>query len=348
MTFIRLLAVVVLWPIAAHSEEPKPLFLEAAPLKAVLSAPMRQLNKQKRSDERMFLPGHWSYVNSEGVTNRLDISVRTRGVFRRANCRQPPLQLNFKKKAVRKTLFAGQDRLKLVVPCARGDAYQQQLYLEFLAYQLYDVVSDGPAFSTRLLDLSYVDTEKKTKPRSLPAFVIEDHGDLAKRHGYKVPQIRDIRVSQLAPDQTARLELFQYMIGNTDYSTVAPGIKGECCHNVKLLRDADDERSYTPVPYDFDSAGIVNAPYARPSEKLPITSVRKRLYIGRCKDPVHLESAAAHFLARQANVFAAVENAAGLTDKNRKKARVYLKRFFDIIADEKRRQLHLHKACREK
>ncbi len=348
MTLIRLIALFLLWPTVAYSEEPKPLFLEVAPLKAVLSAPMRQLSKQKRSDERMFLPGHWSYMSSDGVSHRLDVSVRTRGVFRRANCRQPPLQLNFKKKEVRETLFAGQDRLKLVVPCARADAYQQQLYLEFLAYQLYAVVSDGPAFSTRLLDLSYVDTEKKAKPLSMPAFVIEDHGDLAKRHGYKVPKIRDTRASQLDPDQTARLELFQFMIGNTDYSTVAPGIKGECCHNVKLLRDADNEQSYTPVPYDFDSAGIVDAPYARPSEKLPITSVRKRLFIGRCKDPVHLESASAHFLERQASVYAAVDNAVGLSNKNRKKARIYLNRFFDIIADEKRRNLHLHKACRRK
>jgi len=36
------------------------------------------------------------------------------------------------------------------------------------------------------------------------------------------------------------------------------------------------------VPYDFDHAGIVNTPYAKPAEQLKMTSIRQRRYRGYC------------------------------------------------------------------
>ena len=51
--------------------------------------------------------------------------------------------------------------------------------------------------------------------------------------------------------------------------------------NIKLI--APDSLS-TPitVPYDFDHAGIVNAPYAQPAEELQMSSIRQRRYRGYC------------------------------------------------------------------
>lgn len=341
----KFLFVIALSPLIAEGKDAHPLFQSDAALKSVLSVPLRQLLKQRKTDERLFLPGHWSYVDEDGTQKRLSISVRTRGVFRRANCMQPPLQLNFKKNEVKQTLFDGQDKLKLVGPCRKGANYQQMVLLENIAYQLYNAVNDGPSFATRILDLGYVDTEKKIKPSSVTAFVIEDESDLAKRHGLKAPSVKGILNSQLEPNQTAIFELFQFMIGNTDFSTLHAGAGRDCCHNVKLLKNADDGK-FIPVPYDFDSAGIVDAPYAHPSDSLPISSVRKRHYMGRCRAPEFLKSAVARFVEKKADLYAVVEKAEGLSEKSRTTTVTYLNQFFDIIQNEKQLKRHLIDRCR--
>jgi hypothetical protein len=77
------------------------------------------------------------------------------------------------------------------------------------------------------------------------------------------------------------VSIFQYMIGNSDFS-----ITGQ--HNVKVLSLASNAaQGYTPVPYDFDYVGLVNATYAVPSiqgQNLGIDHVRERYYIGACRD----------------------------------------------------------------
>ena len=58
--------------------------------------------------------------------------------------------------------------------------------------------------------------------------------------------------------------LFEYMIGNTDWSTYA-------LHNMELVRKEDGD--HLPIPYDFDFSGLVNTIYANPDPKLGIASV---------------------------------------------------------------------------
>jgi hypothetical protein len=52
-------------------------------------------------------------------------------------------------------------------------------------------------------------------------------------------------------------------------------------HNIKLLAP-DSNTVPSAVPYDFDQAGIVDAPYARPAEQLQLRSVKERRYRGYC------------------------------------------------------------------
>jgi len=48
---------------------------------------------------------------------------------------------------------------------------------------------------------------------------------------------------------------------------------------------------YTPVPYDFDYSGLVDAYYAEPGETLGISSVTQRYYLGPCaEDEAFLKS----------------------------------------------------------
>ena len=71
--------------------------------------------------------------------------------------------------------------------------------------------------------------------------------------------------------QMTMVAIFEYMIGNTDWSV--PGN-----HNVKLIMSTTDSlhRPYA-IPYDFDYSGFVNTDYAVPDEQLSIASVRERL-----------------------------------------------------------------------
>ncbi len=69
--------------------------------------------------------------------------------------------------------------------------------------------------------------------------------------------------------------LFEYMIGNTDFSIWA-------LHNVRIVQKPDAHAAIA-VPYDFDLSGLVHAPYATPDRRLGLRSVVDRLYRGPCR-----------------------------------------------------------------
>ncbi len=70
------------------------------------------------------------------------------------------------------------------------------------------------------------------------------------------------------------MAVFEYLIGNTDWSV-------QYLQNVKLLAK-DSFAIASTVAYDFDHAGIVGAPYAKPADELLMSSTRERRYRGYC------------------------------------------------------------------
>jgi hypothetical protein len=101
--------------------------------------------------------------------------------------------------------------------------------------------------------------------------------------------------ADLDPFQDALFGVFEYFIGNTDFS-----IGG--LHNVELL--FDPQGVVSPVAYDFDFAGAVNARYAIPDPKLNIPSVRQRLFRGYCADPAQYEKVFALFNEKRSAIYA--------------------------------------------
>ena len=87
----------------------------------------------------------------------------------------------------------------------------------------------------RLATVDYAEANGKVSA-SRWGFFIEDLDDAARRNGMTPAQVGDrILSSQLDPRQAARVALFQYMIGNLDWSMRA-GPQGEgCCHNSRLM-----------------------------------------------------------------------------------------------------------------
>ena len=87
------------------------------------------------------------------------------------------------------------------------------------------------------------------------------------------------RTNQITDQGTDRLQMtlvsiFEYMIGNTDWSVFAS-------HNIKLLLSKSDSFHVSiRIPYDFDYSGFVNTDYAIPDPRLNISNVRERVYRG--------------------------------------------------------------------
>jgi hypothetical protein len=118
------------------------------------------------------------------------------------------------------------------------------------------------------------------------------------------------------------MALFMYMIGNSDFS-----ITGR--HNAKLLGFTDfGTRGYTPVPYDFDYSGLVNASYAVPGENLGISSVRERYYLGPCREDQDYQLAIKHLAEHREEILAMIQEFPHLNSKVKNQMVGYLESYF--------------------
>jgi hypothetical protein len=330
---------------SATANDKDPLFQDHATLKAVLSAPISQAYAQRDSDVRLYLPGQWTYLDENGETQRLDVSIRVRGNFRKEYCELPPLRLNFKKSQVKGTLFKGQDKLKLVAPCQHGLESQQKLLLEYMAYRIYEILTDR-SFGTRLIRLSYVDTDEKLSSWTDLAFVIEDEKDLTKRLGLDEVRVAQNEFDELDQDSTALAELFQLLISNHDYSVMQGGQGEYCCHNSFMLVDKARADKRIPIPFDFDMSGLVDANYAAPPSHLPIRRVRTRFYRGLCQPADVMDNAVAHMLSRKDEIMTLLETHPDLSRRSRSRNVKYVEEFFAILEDEAQLQQQVLGRCR--
>ncbi|MGI9236176.1 MAG: hypothetical protein ACR2QZ_02205 [Woeseiaceae bacterium] len=340
-----LMIVAITASFSAIAAEKKPLFQDDSVIKAVLTAPIAQAYSQRDQDVRIYLPGQWTYSSADGTNERLDVSIRTRGLFRRKNCQLPPLQLNFKKKQVKKTLFAGQNKLKVVSPCQDGAKSQQHVVLEYLAYRTFEILTER-SFGTRLVRISYVDSDEKRQPWTDLAFVIEDDKDMAKRNGLARLKVVENRFDQMEHTSSALVDLFQFLIANNDYSILQSADGRECCHNSEILALSDNADVRIPVPYDFDLSGLVNTKYAAPPSHVPIRFVRTRYYRGLCQPEGVLDDTIRHVQSKREQILDLYRNIRELEPTTKKKTVKYMEEFFEVLDDPKERQKKLHERCR--
>ena len=326
-----LLLLALAGPVAAADRAP--LFQETEVIKAVLTAPIAQAYEQRDQEVRLYFPGQFTYINNEGESQRLDVSIRTRGNFRREYCARPPLQLNFKKSQVKGTQFKKQDKLKLVAPCHAGPTAQQYVLREYLAYRIYEILAER-SFGTRLMRLSYVDSDEKLGSWTDLVFVIEDDDDLAKRSGLDKVRVGFNEFDQLDQTTTALVDLFQLMIGNNDYSLIS-GPDGEyCCHNIENFADEQTVDKRIPIPFDFDMSGLVYADYAAPPSHLPIKSVRTRYYRGLCQPQEVLDAAVEKIRSSRGEIMALVDQVEGLSKMASRQSSKYLSSYFEFLDDK--------------
>ena len=120
-----------------------------------------------------------------------------------------------------RSTWAGSDKLKLVTHCRKGSTtYSQAVLSEHLAYRIFNLLTDA-SFRVRLMRITYVDTDRKDRAYSTFAFVIEHKKQLAKRLGLKINESPKSEVRFLDARHTNLSSIYQYLIGNTDFSRFA-------------------------------------------------------------------------------------------------------------------------------
>ena len=331
-----------------------PLFESDNLLHITVEVPLKALLNQRggvRYDEPLEIPyldGSLIYESEGQESVVLNIRVKARGHTRRMSevCDFPPIWINFEKPNVKGTVFQGQNKLKLVTHCSEsGTAYKQFVLKEYLAYRTYNLLTDR-SFRARLAKVTYIDSVGRRKAITRYGFFIEDEKKMANRNRSEKVRINKVTREMYEAVSLNLLEIFEFMIGNLDFSLLMAEPGSRCCHNARLIRHPEIDDLVLPIPYDFDHAGIVAAPYARPPKSLKMRSVKQRLYRGYCHSDGILEANIEFFNAQKNAVFDLWKNAPGLNTQTRKESLDYLKSFYEIINDPNKLQRQIHDKCR--
>ena len=324
---------------ASAQAAPTPLFARNDMLRLTIRGPISQVT---RSDVQARKPRPAVLTVTGAAPETLAIELAPRGLTRLKPevCQFPPLRVTFQGAPPPGSIFSGQKSLKLVTHCRAPTPFQQHLLLEYAAYRLYNQLTPA-SFRARLATIDYVDEANRPIATRF-GFFIEDIDDVAARNAMRKAVTGDrVPRAQLSPADAARVALFQYMIGNLDWS-IRAGPAGEgCCHNSRLVGRAGGG-ALTPVPYDFDYSGLVGAPYAVAPDGT--SGVRNRKYQGYCTHNADAIATAAAFRSHRGPLLA-VFNEVPLGETVRKRAAGYVEDFFGDIADDRKMAAKVLRTC---
>ena len=338
VTPIRGLMLVLAAAVPAQAQDP-PLFASDEVVALTIRAPLEQIfgHRDQESEE---YPGV-IVVDAGTRLDTVEVDIRTRGRSRldRRICRFPPLRLDFPRSRVAGTLFEEQDKVKLVTHCRDDDRFEQDMLVESLAYRILNVLTDV-SFRVRVARITYEDTDGDRDPVTRYGFLIEHEEAVAGRTGWRYLPVPTVPPEATDPDHLALLEVYQYLIGNTDWSAFAadPG-SDECCHNTKPI--GAPTGPVFALPYDFDITGLVDAPYARNLyqanlQQLGIRSVRDRRFRGVCSTEPLWPGVLATLREHRADIEGLIRGQEGLHPDRRDEALQYVGSFYDELEDEPR------------
>jgi hypothetical protein len=279
--------------------EAAPIFTAEEPIAFTLTANFGRLRRDKKQDA----PWRWASItmpDSAGGTVEIPLQVKTRGIWRLTQCDFPPIRLDFKKSTVTHSLFTTLDKPKLVTHCRDNEDYEQYILQEIQLYRVYNLLTKY-SHRVRLARIIYADSGTGKVVATRYAFLEEEPAAVAHRVGGMLIREKGGGPADLEPSAAAVFNVFQYLIGNTDWS-----ISG--LHNVELI---GTEVGYVPVAYDFDFAGAVNTRYATVDPSLPIKRVRDRLYRGYCLPEETFGPTFDLFKAKKDSIYALYTDAIG-------------------------------------
>jgi len=290
-----------------------------------LTSDFKFLRKEKFNTA--YQPAEFTFYFASGDSVTTPVRIKARGIFRRKHCSFAPIKIKFSKEEFAESSIAEYNSLKLVTHCRDQSAYTDQLIEEYIIYQMYNLITPY-SLRARMVKINYVDTGSKKSPGWNYGFFIEDIDQVAARNNAVEIKTKNVHPERLNRYNATMVPVFQYMIGNTDWSV--PGM-----HNIKLLKDLEPDK-YQPisVAYDFDYAGFVNAPYAVPPEMLGIEDVKTRIYRGFCRFDYEFQEVFDKFIENKEEILALIEDNPWLSERSKKEDTNFILEFFQKIESD--------------
>lgn len=321
---------------AARGKASEAFFSSIAPLEVTLTTNIKRIRGDK-GENPPWRPAVLSFTDASGKPVSIPTQIRTRGIWRLKHCEFPPLRLNFKGEATKGTMLQGIDKPKLVSYCRDTDEYEQYILQEMQLYRVYSLLTPA-SHRVRLLQVTYTDSATGKVQAKRAAVLLEEAEVMAARMGGPIIDLKGALPDDLEPFHDALIGVFQYFIGNTDFSTYA-------LHNVELVNQKSGE--IVPVPYDFDFSGVINATYATTDPKLAIQRVRDRLFKGYCRPGGDYDKAFARFNEKKDDIYALYRDPIGklLQPKLVEETLKYYDEFYKTINDPKKAKRDILADC---
>ena len=319
-----------------RAKQSENFFTGVAPLEVTLTMNIKRVRGDKE-DEAPWRAMSFSYKDSAGKDVVIPGEVRTRGIWRLKNCDFPPMRLNFKSEITKGTMLHGVDKPKLVNFCHDTDEQEQYIVQEAQLYRIYNLLTPA-SHRIRVLNVKYADSASGKIHAQRTAILIEEPDVMAARNGGPILEMKGALPQDLDPYHDALLGLFQYFIGNTDFSIYA-------LHNVELVQMKDG--NFIPVAYDFDFSGAVATTYATPDPKLPIQNVKFRMFRGYCRPMEAYTKVIEKFKEQKAAIYALYEDDIGkmLKPRIKESSLKYYDDFFKTINDPKKAKREIGDDC---
>ena len=260
----------------------------------------------------------------------IPMQLKVRGNFRRSedNCQFPPLWLKISDVETAKIYFNNDKKIKIVNPCAIDATHEQYIAQEFLAYKIFNILTDS-SFLVQPLTIEYRDTVRLDTITTF-SFFIENAKSIGGRIGAKKIKEASFRPILSNYHSTALVDFFQLMLGNADW--YFPD------HN--LMGFAASSQDTLLIPYDFDLSGIVNADYSHMSHEME--------YRGFCHSDENYTRIINHFNNKREGIVNLYKNTELLDDENRMNSLRRIETFYAIINDRSKFTTEVVGLCNEK
>ncbi|MEO1263270.1 MAG: hypothetical protein AAFZ15_30960 [Bacteroidota bacterium] len=290
-----------------------------------VKADLSMLIKNKLASDE-YIQGKFTYETKDGVQQTLPMRIKCRGRFRRLKCEFPPLKLKFKKDDLAAHGLNEFNEMKLVTHCMGEKEVSRDLVIrELLAYKIFNILSEN-SLRAQLVKVNYLNTGGRPKKMKGWGILIEDSDELAYRMKGEKFWRMGIPVDSFDLRQEQITAMFNYMIGNADWSS-------HMARNLEFIKTGDRIKI---VPYDFDFAGMVMAPYAVPNADVGQQLLTDRVYLGHDHPEAIMAETIQHFRDKKSAVLNKVKETKLLTPVARKEVYDYLESFFNTINNEEK------------
>jgi hypothetical protein len=296
------------------------LFSREEPLELTLELDLKELQRSRR-DENYQDALMTCHVNEDfELTHK--VRVKTRGNFRRDQCTYPPFWLNIRHSNIEADSLREVVKMKMVVRCRSARQYEPYILREYLVYKIYNLITPV-SYRVRLVKLRYIDTGRNNEETVDWAFMIEPDELMEMRLRGRMIKSDQLSMRTVNPHMMDVVAMFQYMIGNGDYSVTGR-------HNLRIiaLEDTEQYQGFLVVPYDFDYTGLVNAHYAVPGEGLPINTVRERYFLGPCRNTAQFEETVEEYKGYYDRIISLIDDFEYLEEDEREDMIEYIKDFY--------------------